>query len=280
MEISNNFILIILILFFLYFSWQINYLKNEHFSASISDEINKIYQADIQAIRNLSSIAASLQAGVFTVPSNLTISENLTTKSLTTIGGNLNVNNDYTITSNTDLRVTSALGKTLYLNNDKTSGDVHFNAGSPNSNIIIDNGKLVTPSLEISGAGGIVGKGTSGSDRLVRIWDNLSVNNNLNVNTINTGSLNIANSGGNITGINGNAIIIPGIIAAPNGIQTSSITIGEFTIRQENDSEDKCEKAGAPLLTIRHNNGHGMILGSSGLISINTAWKKNQTVSC
>jgi hypothetical protein len=279
MEISNNFILIILILFFLYFSWQINYLKNEHFSASISDNINKIYQADIQSIRNLSSIATSLQTGGVTVPGNLTISDNLTTKSLTTSDGNLNVNNDYTITSNTDLRITSALGKTLYLNNDKTSGDVHFNAGSPNSNIIIDNGKLVTPSLEISGAGGIVGKGTSGSDRLVRIWDNLSVNNNLNVNTVNTGSLNIANSGGNITGINGNAINIPGIIVAPNGIQTSSINIGDYTIKQENDTGDKCGKAGTPLLTIRHKNGYGMILGSNGLISVNTAWKV-QEVRC
>ena len=46
-------------------------------TSDIKAEINKIYNADIQAIRNLSDIATKLMAGGISVPGNLNINDNL-----------------------------------------------------------------------------------------------------------------------------------------------------------------------------------------------------------
>jgi hypothetical protein len=55
--------------------------------------------------------------------------------------------------SGTDLRLSTGNGNTVFLNNDKSSGNVNINTGSPNSNVIIDNGYLgigMSPYLPIN----------------------------------------------------------------------------------------------------------------------------------
>jgi microcystin-dependent protein len=60
---------------FIYFTHQINQLKKETFigESTITQQINQIYNADVDAIRNLSAIATQLTTGGTTVPGNLSI---------------------------------------------------------------------------------------------------------------------------------------------------------------------------------------------------------------
>ena len=59
----------------IYFTYQINLLKKETFAATppITEEINRVYNADLDAVRNLSEIALKLTTGGLTVPGNLSI---------------------------------------------------------------------------------------------------------------------------------------------------------------------------------------------------------------
>jgi len=76
LEFKINLIIFINIMLIFY----ILYNKNiEKFAVTddIKAEINKVYQADVDAIRNLSAIASKLQAGGVTVPGNLTVSSDI-----------------------------------------------------------------------------------------------------------------------------------------------------------------------------------------------------------
>ena len=92
---NNNYILILISLLFLLFcyqTYQINCLKKEHFDAAsdIKDAVKAVYKADIEAIRNLSSIASSLSSGnALTLPANITIPGTLNTKGAVTFDGDL-----------------------------------------------------------------------------------------------------------------------------------------------------------------------------------------------
>lgn len=55
----------------------------------------------------------------------------------------LYIDTDAAIQGNNNLRLTTGSGLTLYLNNDKTSGDLHINSSSVNSNTYVDNGNFI-----------------------------------------------------------------------------------------------------------------------------------------
>jgi len=189
----DNLIIIILIinlLFSMYLFYKINQV--ERFSAapttqSLQDQIKAIYQADIQAIRNLSAIAASLQAGGLTVPGNLTNTGDFTaTKAVNcnslnianaggqitgangnslvipqnaTINGNLNIkgtitcggvtiNPNGTITSNTVNCNNLSPGQTVTTGNITTSGSLTANAGISSTGVITG-GSVKTSNINI-----------------------------------------------------------------------------------------------------------------------------------
>jgi len=81
MEISNTHVLIIVFILFVFLLYKINLLKKETFIAAseptIAQQINQIYNADVDAIRNLSDIATKLTTGGITLPGNLSITGNL-----------------------------------------------------------------------------------------------------------------------------------------------------------------------------------------------------------
>jgi Phage Tail Collar Domain len=77
MEISNTHILIVVFILFAFLLYKINRLEKETFIASseqtIAQQINQIYNADVDAVRNLSAIATQLTTGGITLPGNLSI---------------------------------------------------------------------------------------------------------------------------------------------------------------------------------------------------------------
>ena len=75
MEISNTHTLMIMFILFTFLIFKINNLERETFAATptIREEINRIYNADLDAVRNLSEIALKLTTGGLTVPGNLNI---------------------------------------------------------------------------------------------------------------------------------------------------------------------------------------------------------------
>jgi len=103
---NNNYILILISLLFLLFcyqTYQINCLKKEHFDSAsdIKDAVKAVYKADIEAIRNLSSIASSLSSGnALTLPANITIPGTLNTKGAVTFDSTLNTTGAVTFTGN------------------------------------------------------------------------------------------------------------------------------------------------------------------------------------
>ena len=81
--------MILIFLLFCYQTYQINCLKKEHFDSA--SDIKDAVKADIEAIRNLSSIASSLSSGnALTLPANITIPGTLNTKGAVTFDGTLN----------------------------------------------------------------------------------------------------------------------------------------------------------------------------------------------
>ncbi len=95
------YIFVILVIFF-YFKNEIFNLKKEKFTnndtdqitKNIREEVNKKYNIDIDAIRNLSDVATELQKGGLTVPGDLTITGKLTVEKDSVTNGNSNVNGD------------------------------------------------------------------------------------------------------------------------------------------------------------------------------------------
>ncbi len=91
-------LVLILILFALVF--QIHWSKStEHMAdvsldSNIKEAIKQVYNADIQAIRNLSEVATKLQADGLTIPGNLTVTGNILSKgNMAAEGGNFNLGN-------------------------------------------------------------------------------------------------------------------------------------------------------------------------------------------
>jgi hypothetical protein len=83
-NLNNIFIIIICVnlLLTIYLLFKLN--KTEHFATpdQLNTSIKTIYQADIQAIRNLSDIALSLQKGGLTVPGNMSVTGVLSNNSM------------------------------------------------------------------------------------------------------------------------------------------------------------------------------------------------------
>jgi len=68
-------------------------------AANISDYIYKVYKADVKAIQNLADIAIKLQAGSITVPSNMTVSNQLNVTNATLLSNTLKVKGATTLDS-------------------------------------------------------------------------------------------------------------------------------------------------------------------------------------
>jgi hypothetical protein len=110
-------------------------------TSDVKAAINELYKGDVEAIRNLSSIATKLMTGGLTVPGNLLLPS----------GGELDLG------SNDTTRETNA-------------GKIAYNKFGDNLSI--------------------VGKGTPGEARRIRLWDNVEVASNLSVgNTLSAGNL-------------------------------------------------------------------------------------------
>ena len=73
--IKKNFTTIFLIIAIIYLLYKdrCNSLEKMSNTNEIEDKINKIYQADIQSIRNLSEVASTLQKEGLTIPGNLKV---------------------------------------------------------------------------------------------------------------------------------------------------------------------------------------------------------------
>jgi len=101
---NNNLIFILIFVLFAYLLFQINNIKNSEEFINLTDtskmtieiinQLNNIYDADIQAIRNLSLIASKLNSGNnTTIPGDITISGKLNVSAV-------NINNDLNISGN------------------------------------------------------------------------------------------------------------------------------------------------------------------------------------
>ena len=77
--INIIFIVCIIYLFYKNFCYKNNIEKMSN-SSTIEREINRIYNADVHAIRNLAEISKKLQSGSLTIPGNLTVKGSLFVK--------------------------------------------------------------------------------------------------------------------------------------------------------------------------------------------------------
>ena len=95
----TNIILVILVLYLLYKE----FTRKESFTANddVRDAVNQIYTADIEALRNLSGMAAKLMGNNnLTFPGILTVTNNIVGSKDLTISGNITANKDLTISGN------------------------------------------------------------------------------------------------------------------------------------------------------------------------------------
>jgi hypothetical protein len=187
MPISNEFILIIMLIQFLFIMYQISCLKKENFeSTSIESQIATFYQADIASIQALGAVAKALITGGNTVPGNLTINGDLNIKSKlnvtsnttlgtttlgnTTINGNLTAPNIVSMTKFTN-GLGLSLGQRINLQSNISSNNV---ADTISTGSIWD-----ATSLCIVGHG--TGSGNEDGPRKIHLWDNVVIDNDLNV---------------------------------------------------------------------------------------------------
>ena len=117
---------------------------------SIKEQINQIYKADIQSMRNLSEISLKLQQGSLTIPGNLTIEGDINMKTGKSIKstGQLQLASDVNITGsisgntinninnkmNTNTKLINSANNTL--KNDINSINSRFKARFPADNIL------------------------------------------------------------------------------------------------------------------------------------------------
>ena len=104
---NNNLINLLIILFIAYLLYQNRQNKNkiEKMSnvTSIKEQIQKLYKADIESIRNLSEVAKKLQKGGLTVAGDLTVDGNIKSKKDLTVDGNLTVKKDSNVKGQTTI---------------------------------------------------------------------------------------------------------------------------------------------------------------------------------
>ena len=217
------FILIFLVLGYLLYKD----LTKEGFDTTddIKTAVKTLYNADIQAIRNLSDIATKLVAGGLTVPGNLNVSGTLSSQYLNTPGITYGASKDGVSSTITDSKFE---GNSLCIvGQDNPAGGRKINMWdhveikgnltnlgyiSTNNDLLLQTGKVIdfgsndtTKELNAGKIGynifgdnlSIVGKGSkSGEPRRIKLWDNvdiqskLSVNDNIYSNTIKTNYLN------------------------------------------------------------------------------------------
>jgi hypothetical protein len=167
--------------------YQISCLKKENFeSTSIESQIATFYQADIASIQALGAVAKALITGGNTVPGNLTINGDLNIKSKlnvtsnTTLGtttlGNTTINGNLTAPNIVSMtKFTNGLGLSL-----GQKINLQSNISSNNVADTISTGSFDTTSLCIVGHG--TGSGNENGPRKIRLWDNVTIDNDLTVN--------------------------------------------------------------------------------------------------
>ncbi len=91
--ICINFIIGFMV-FHLYWSKSTEHMADVSLDTNIKEAIKQVYNADVEAIRNLSEVASKLQAGGLTIPGNLTVTGNILSKgNMAVEGGNFNLGN-------------------------------------------------------------------------------------------------------------------------------------------------------------------------------------------
>ena len=110
MKINVEIILLVVIGILIgYYMCKSNVRENFAVTDDVKKAVNDLYQADVEAIRNLSGIAKKLQEGGLTVPGNLITNGNLTTngdfKAIKNaeITGNLTTNGDFKAIKNAEI---------------------------------------------------------------------------------------------------------------------------------------------------------------------------------
>ncbi len=221
-DLFVHFFMIFLVVFIYDQIKSLFYSKKEGFDATtdVIAAINKVYNADIEAIRNLSSIAQKLLAGGLTVPGNLLLpsggeldlGSNDTTRetnagkivygkfetdSLGIVGkGNLGGNRKIKMWDNVEIATNLNVGNTL------SAGNIFTNSINTNTNPIYfwapgdpnhfighsqgtrkwNNGSPNGPAV-VGWDGGSLGS-TNGGDKTALTWDkngNVNINGNLNI---------------------------------------------------------------------------------------------------
>ncbi len=86
-------LVLILILFVLsfhqYWSKSTEHMADVSLDTNIKEAIKQVYNADVEAIRNLSEVATKLQAGGLTIPGNLTVTGDINSQGNLTTNGNI-----------------------------------------------------------------------------------------------------------------------------------------------------------------------------------------------
>ncbi len=204
MKISNFnlifFILIIMIIIFMFDPIKTFLLGTEHFQTT--DQTN-YYQTDVEAIRNLSSIASTLTSsdiiispGSFNITSDVNITNNLS------ISGNINASNAIINTRNINTNGPVSISGNLNATTGNTTlGAVSINGGATVNGTINHN----TGNLNIRGT--------------------VNLNNNNSLNLTNSGSINLVNGAINTKFINSvtDTITISGNVTT-DGALPSNVT--------------------------------------------------------
>ena len=132
--------------------------NSQNISEQIKEQIEKIYKADVQAIRNLSDISKKLQVGSLTIPGNLTIEGDINMKGGKSIKstGQLqlasNVNITGSISGNTITNINNKMSSNTNLinstknalNNEINGINSRFKARFPANNILdLGKGRII-----------------------------------------------------------------------------------------------------------------------------------------
>ena len=140
MENIDMVFLFVIAAFVGYYMCKRNALDSFEGFAAIDDArqaVREVYNADIDAIRNLSTVATKLQAGGLTIPGNLTVKDAINVTDITTtknlqVNGNINANSN--ITTNGNITATGG----IVANNNIANGWItgHFGSGAKDRVVI------------------------------------------------------------------------------------------------------------------------------------------------
>lgn len=276
-------------------------------SDQVKEAVRQIYLADVEAIRNLSNIAARLQAGGLTVPGQIKVGARLSTNNLDPAnmpdgwGGGLRIFDGYasgTMGFGPDGKKINA---SINANGELKLGTWSVRENKAGHLIFIKDGtKYDDDYSKIPQDTGFIALGQDGN-----IWSNRSTgrgwlaDTKLNVSggTVSgplnvTGQLNMgdmivmndkqirfrgAGDGNHFMGFDGS---IDGPIIAGNqqvGIfksanrENPTLRLGDWTINRQNN-RGNCGKSAGTALVLSNNNGKEMVLSDLGLIEVNTNW--------